>query len=173
MHSVTSIIFMLGALLVVPSQAQECEPCSKEEQLREYQEILSLYRNAVEAARMAGFQCYVDEDYYDPGDGAHAPGNCADWQANTWNALVTRQWNCWTIIRIRARRKFTFFPIIYHHFVSLTPKCGGTRIYLDPWTTGTPNAADEDNFEFANGFFSWWTHYPQDRHPAGTPGRTQ
>jgi hypothetical protein len=39
--------------------------------------------------------------------------------------------------------KFTIAPPIYHHFVSLTPKCGGKRIYLDPWSNGTPDAADE------------------------------
>ncbi|MCH7564922.1 MAG: hypothetical protein IH968_13985 [Gemmatimonadetes bacterium] len=170
----TSAILLLASVLFAPALGaqEECEPCSREAQLAEYQQILELYRVAVAAARASGFQCYADEDYHDPGAGEHRAGNCADWQAVTWGALITRQWDCWTITRIRARKKFTLFPRIYHHFVSLTPKCGGTRIYFDPWVTGTAAAADEDNFTFANGFWSWWIHYPQDTHDAGTPGRT-
>ncbi len=34
--------------------------------------------------------------------------------------------------RTSARKKFTLFPRIYHHFVSLTPKCGGTVSPADP-----------------------------------------
>lgn len=176
---VTRIICMVVmVLLSVDAFADECQSCTKEEQTAEYKKIYETYRDAVNAARQAGFQCAKDSGYSDPGGGNHAAGNCADWQGVTWRALAGKQWRCWTIIKIEARQKFSQLnylilrPPVYHHFVSLTPKCGGKRIYLDPWATGVATAQDEDDFPFATGFFSWWTHYPQDRHLAGSKART-
>lgn len=161
------------ALLVVatPVAVADCEPCTPAQRQAEYDEIVARYRAAVEQARQGGYQCAADPDYDDPGDGNHArPGNCADWAWTTWSALVTKQWACWDVMRIRARHKFAFW--VYHQFVYIRPRCGGERIFLDPYTTGRPDRWREDAFPDRDGFWGGWIYYPVGRHPAGSPAIT-
>lgn len=88
----------------------------------------------------------------------------------TWSALVTKQWACWDVMRIRARHKFAFW--VYHQFVYIRPRCGGERIFLDPYTTGRPDRWREDAFPDRDGFWGGWIYYPVGRHLAGSPAIT-
>ena len=165
--------FLLSCALVlmfatVAVAAQECEDCSAAERQSEYDQIISRYKAAVEQARLGGYQCVADPDYNDPGDGSQTrPGNCADWAWTTWSAIVNMQWNCWDVIKIRARHKFAFW--VYHNFVYIRPKCGGDRIFLDPYKAGRPDRWVEDAFPEQDGFWGGWIYYPVGRHPAGSP----
>jgi len=170
-YLIISVLVLLGSNAAI---AEECEPCSRAAQLAEYNELFQTFRDAVNAARDKGFKCSRDPDYSDLGDGNHTLGNCADWQRVTWDALVKKQWNCWDVVKIRAKRKFSIAPPIYHHFVMVRPKCSQNSddyIYFDPWVRGIAVAAQEKYFRFSGGVFSWWIHYPQDFHRAGDTAR--
>lgn len=182
------VSMLLLALCVTPSvvYADECEACTEEAREAELQEMLRLYREAVSDARKPGpfrFQCKSDPDYHDPGfslwdriagDNEEPPaGNCADWARLSWGALVSRTWQCWDVIKIQARRKFWFD---FHNFVYLVPKCGGRRVFLDPYVSADDpngqNVWDENDgpFWIGNGFTGAWTFHPQAGHEAGAAG---
>jgi hypothetical protein len=172
-HSwVPPALVILGAFFLLvglghpaTAHAEECQPCTQAQQKAEFDQMMDLYRKAIQNARDNGYQCGSDPNYSDPGDGKHKVGNCIDWAQTSWTALVVRTWDCWHVVKIRARRKFSIRA--YHHFVYIVPKCGGKKIYLDPWTSGRPDTYSEDVFPFKTGFFSLWIHYPLDRHNAG------
>ncbi len=168
-----ALLITIGAIAfsVPPAAAVDCEQCSEAARKAEFERMFQLYRAAVQNARASGFKCARNPDYSDSGGGNHTPGNCADWQRVTWEALIQTQWNCWNVVKIEAARRFTIAFRIYHHFVVLVPECGGERIYFDPWLHGVAISATEEFFEFSNGVFSWWTHYIEDRHRAGDPAR--
>jgi hypothetical protein len=164
---------LAGGVLVSPTPAfaADCEVCTAEARKAEYERMFQLFRAAVQSARASGFKCSSDPDYSDRGGGNHTAGNCADWQRAAWEALIQTQWNCWNVVKIRAAVRFTIAPRYYHHFVVLVPECGGERIYFDAWVHGVAVASTEKYFKYANGLFSWWTHYIQDSHRAGDPAR--
>lgn len=68
--------------------ATACVPCSEAEQKAEFDRMMDLYRAEVKQARDNGYQCGNDPNYSDPGLGTHKVGNCADWAATSWRALV-------------------------------------------------------------------------------------
>ncbi|MAE08954.1 MAG: hypothetical protein CL661_09375 [Bacteroidetes bacterium] len=162
---------------VIKAQSEEeCEPCSSEQAKKEFDKMKTLYINAVANAKSAGFLWGNHDDYDDSAwailRGTNTPGNCADWAGVVWRALASKTWNCWRIVKIRARRKFWFQ---HHNFVYIEPKCGGDRQFFDPWRDGLPTIYTEDNFKNTNrGFwgnapFSGWNFYPKGDHLPGSP----
>jgi hypothetical protein len=147
-----------------------CQPCPDAQRQAEYDQMMRLYRDAIANCQGLGWQHGDDSGYYDPGGGAHTtPGICADWVEQSWGALATRTWQCWSVYKIRARKRVPLARI-YHHFLYLVPRCGGRKTFLDPWShRAGPHVYSEDEFFAANGFFSWWTHQPLGRHRAGDP----
>lgn len=161
-----ALLFILGNTLI----AEDCTPCDPAELHRELRAMYRAYRAAVNEAQANGYQCGSDPDYVDYGPLMTKLGNCADWTHVTWSALtVKKTWKCWRVRKIRARRRFWF---THHHFVYIEPRCGGTPIYFDPWTSGRPDVfIGDDLFDFSNGLFGAWIHYPLDVHQPGAPGR--
>lgn len=142
----------------------ECERCSDDEQRREYDRIIDLCRYQITACENTlGFKHYDSEGYYDYGI-FHSPGNCADWAAAIWNMLKSSTWNCWKIVKIRARKRWT---LSFHNFIYIEPKCGGEKIYLDPFWTSGKFVYTEEEFK-KKGFYhgTVWatrgTHNPGD-----------
>lgn len=174
----TVLVLLLFLILSwAPSAlAQECQPCSKEEEKAEFDRMMDAYRKAVKETRDQGAQCGDDPHYSDPGGGKHKLGNCIDWGFVAWAALRVHTWKCWDVYLIRAKKKWAF-PVWYHHFVYIVPKCGGGKIFLDPSKRNTPDTYTEDVFPWADGFWSRYIHYPLLKHPAGAapadPGKDQ
>ena len=146
----------------------ECVPCSEADQKAEFDRMMDLYRAEVKQARDNGYQCGSDPNYSDPGLGYHKVGNCADWAATSWRALVRTTWKCWRVVKIRARHKFW---ATHHNFVYIVPKCGGKKIFFDPWMSGRPDTFSEDVFKFTDGFWGLWMQYPLAEHAPGDPPR--
>ena len=169
MNRIAYLYFILLVCLI-PSgimAEEKCEPCSPGQQNQELIQMYNLYRDAVNDARNTGYQCGSDPDYVDYGPLKTKPGNCADWARVSWGALVTRTWTCWKVVKVRARKQFRF---LHHNFVYIEPKCGGPRIYLDPWDSGRPDVYVGDAFPFGSGFLGW-IHYPVSTHNAGDSPR--
>ena len=155
----------------VTAPPSNCRICTQAAMQAELNQMLALYRAAVtNARRQGGFQCKSDKNYFDPGrsilhrifgHGKKAPpGNCADWARVTWGALVTRTWNCWRVVKIRARRMFFKDS---HNFVYITPRCGGgKRIIFDPYLDADkPNGKNIWNenvepFWLTDAWYEWW-----------------
>jgi len=157
-------------LTALPALGAKCT-CTAAQEAAEWKKMQQLYEDAVKNARDSGYQCFNDPNYVDKGDGKHPVGNCADWAQVSWAALRVYKWNCWKIVKIRARKKFTWWS--YHHFVYVE-SCSGTGYYLDPWKTGKADIWKKDDFPVTTGFFGRWifrplvTQNPGD--PPGDPG---
>ncbi|HLZ75109.1 hypothetical protein [Phenylobacterium sp.] len=157
----------LSAVALLPSAAWAQCPCTNEEELAEFREIIRLYNDAVNKARTSGYQCGNDKGYVDKGDGKHPVGNCADWAQVSWAPLRSRKWKCWKITKVEARHKFTSW--VYHHFVYVE-SCSGTGYYLDPWRTGKPDVWEKSRFWVTTGFWGGWIMHPMvTHHPGDAP----
>jgi len=159
---------LLGAMdAYADTGTGECERCSAKIRKAELIEIMRLYREEVQLANDSGYLCGNHPDFIDLGDGNHTPGNCADWAQITWRALVVRKWECWKIVKVKARHKFWLWE--WHNFIYITPKCGGEKIYLDPFKSGRPDMKVEEYFNWKNSFWGGWIYYPVKVHKPGDP----
>ena len=149
--------------------ANSCVPCTPAEQNAELERMYRLYRDAVNNARQVGYQCGSDPNYTDYGPLHAKVGNCADWAQVSWGAVVVYTWKCWRVVRVRARHKWTIRS--YHNFVYAEPRCGGDRVYFDPWQSGRPDVFVGDAFSAGDGFWGGWIHYPVAEHAPGDPPR--